>query len=252
MENIRKKSVISMSGGLDSTCLALSLLSEGYEVKAYAFDYGQKHMIELEKLQTNINLLQELSLPITLQVINLNDVFSDSNSSLKGVGEIPQAGYDEETMKSTVVENRNVIFSSIIYGKALSWANKINENVKITLGIHGGDHALYPDCTEESQQAAEHLFKISNWGSEKVDYDAPFVNYTKAEVLNTGIQSMINLGFDNEVIDKILANTHSCYDPIGDQSCGRCGTCKERLEAFAANDRVDPINYYTYKNSNRS
>lgn len=163
----KKKAVISMSGGLDSTCLAMDLLAQGYDVKAYAFDYGQKHMIELEKLQKNITIFQNYNLPITLQIINLKDVFCESNSSLRGIGEIPQADYDEDSMKSTVVENRNVIFSSIIYGKALSWANKTNENVTITLGIHGGDHALYPDCTEESQKAAEHLFKISNWGSDR-------------------------------------------------------------------------------------
>lgn len=240
----RKKVVISMSGGLDSTCLALDLLSKGYEVKAYAFYYGQKHEIELHKLQNNIETLQNKKLPITFQIIDLEDVFCDSNSSLNGVGEVPQAGYDEETMKSTVVENRNVIFSSIIYGKALSWANKINENVTITLGIHGGDHALYPDCTEESQKAAEHLFKISNWGSEKVDYKAPFVNFTKAEVLNVGIQAMVELGMSGEEMNNILKNTHSCYDPDDKgRSCGKCGTCVERLDAFKQNEIEDPVEY---------
>lgn len=240
----RKKVVISMSGGLDSTCLALDLLSKGYEVKAYAFYYGQKHEIELHKLQNNIEILQNKKLPITFQIIDLEDVFCDSNSSLNGVGEVPQAGYDEETMKSTVVENRNVIFSSIIYGKALSWANKINENVTITLGIHSGDHALYPDCTEESQKAAEHLFKISNWGSEKVDYKAPFVNFTKAEVLNVGIQAMVELGMSGEEMNNILKNTHSCYDPDDKgRSCGKCGTCVERLDAFKQNEIEDPVEY---------
>lgn len=240
----KKKVVISMSGGLDSTCLALDLLAKGYEVRAYAFYYGQKHEIELHKLQNNIETLQNKKLPITFQIIDLEDVFCDSNSSLNGVGEIPQAGYDEETMKSTVVENRNVIFSSIIYGKALSWANKINENVTITLGIHGGDHALYPDCTEESQKAAEHLFKISNWGSERVDYKAPFVNFTKAEVLNAGVQAMVELGMNGDEMKNILANTHSCYDPDDKgRSCGKCGTCVERLDAFKQNEIEDPVEY---------
>ena len=232
-----------MSGGLDSTCLAMDLLAQGYEVKAYAFDYGQKHMIELEKLQKNITIFQNYNLPITLQIINLKDVFCESNSSLRGIGEIPQADYDEESMKSTVVENRNVIFSSIIYGKALSWANKTNENVTITLGIHGGDHALYPDCTEESQKAAEHLFKISNWGSEKVNYEAPFVNLTKAQVLNIGAAAIVKLDMEAAMND-ILGNTHSCYDPDGlGRSCGKCGTCKERLDAFRQNNMDDPVEY---------
>lgn len=238
-----RNAVISMSGGLDSTCLAMKLLSEGYEVKAYAFDYGQKHNIELKKLKKNIKFLQSKDLPINLQIIDLKDVFNDSNSSLRGVGEIPKAGYDEENMKSTVLENRNIIFSSIIYGKALSWANKTKENVIISLGIHGGDHALYPDTTEESYQAAQHLFKISNWGSEKVNYEAPFVNLTKAEVLNVGIQSMKSMGFTKSNINKVLKYTHSCYDPNNGKSCGQCGTCKERLEAFELNKWKDPIEY---------
>lgn len=239
-----KKAVISMSGGLDSTCLALNLLSEGYEVKAYGFLYGQKHSLELAKLEKNINFLKDRNLPITLRLINLKDVFNESNSSLNGVGEIPKEDYGESNMKSTVVENRNVIFSSIIYSKALSWANKTQDNVKITLGIHGGDHELYPDCTEESYKAAEHLFKISNWSSERVNYDAPFVNCTKAEVLNIGIQSMRDLGMSDDEINEVLVNTHSCYDPNENgESCGKCGTCKERLEAFRQNGWEDPIKY---------
>jgi 7-cyano-7-deazaguanine synthase len=224
--------------------LAMKLLSEGYEVKAYGFWYGQKHNIELTKLKINIDNLQKLNLPISLQIINLCDVFNESNSSLNGVGEIPKADYNEADMKSTVVENRNVIFSSIIYGKALSWANMTKDNVKITLGIHGGDHELYPDCTEESYKAAEHLFKISNWGSEKVSYDAPFVNCTKAEVLNIGVQCMKDLGMNDDSINNILRYTHSCYDPDGyGRACGKCGTCKERLDAFAQNGLKDPVKY---------
>lgn len=242
-----KKAVISMSGGLDSTCLALSLLADGYEVKAYSFLYGQKHKIELSKLESNIKYLQDKGLPITMKIIDLRDVFNESTASLCGDGkngEIPKADYDKESMKSTVIENRNVIFSSIIYSKALSWSKREDSNVEITLGIHGGDHALYPDCTEESQKAAEHLFKISNWGSEKVDYKAPFVNLTKAEVLNVGYESMRKLGFSEEDINEVLRNTHSCYDPDDDgRSCGVCGTCKERLEAFKLNGLVDPIEY---------
>lgn len=238
-----KKAVISMSGGLDSTCLALFLLAEGYEIKAYAFDYGQKHSIELDNLKRNIELLQNLKQPISLQIIDLKDVFSDSNSSLKGVGEIPKEGYNETNITSTVVENRNVIFSSIVYGKALSWANKTKDDVCISLGIHAGDHAVYPDTTKESFEAAEHLFKISNIGSERVSYKAPFVSVTKAQVLSVGIASMNEMGFSDENVEEILKNTHSCYDPIDGKSCGVCATCVERLDAFEKNDYVDPIEY---------
>ncbi|MBR5297674.1 MAG: 7-cyano-7-deazaguanine synthase [Parabacteroides sp.] len=240
------RAVISMSGGLDSTCLALDLLAQGYEVRAYAFDYGQKHDVELKKLKKNIKIFQAKGFKIDLQVINLRDVFSDSVSSLnKNTNQdIPKADYDQENMKSTVVENRNVIFSSIIYGKALSWS-KVDGDVVIALGIHAGDHTLYPDTTKESQEAAKHLFKISNWGSEKVDYIAPFVDNSKTEVLGAGLTAMKTLGLKKSEMNKILKNTHSCYDPNEKgESCGCCGTCKERIDAFKANGLKDPVKYF--------
>lgn len=240
-----KKAIISLSGGLDSTCLLMYLLSNDYEVRAYSFDYGQKHDIELKKVKKNIKFLQSKGIPVTHQVINLRDVFSDSASTLhQGGDSIPHGHYADENMKSTVVENRNVIFSAIIYGKALSWANKANDYVVITQGIHSGDHAIYPDCTEESRAAAEHLYKISNWNSEKVDFIAPFVNINKTGVLSAGIKAMTNMGFTKADIKKVLKNTHTCYDPDEKgRSCGKCGSCTERLEAFNLVGMKDPVEY---------
>lgn len=241
---MNKKVVISMSGGLDSTCLALHMLAGGKEVRAYAFNYGQKHLVELDKLQANVKYLQEKELPITLQIIDLTDVFSDSQSSLTGNGDIPNGHYEDSNMKSTVVENRNVIFSSIIYGKALSWSKQTDSNVEITLGIHAGDHTIYPDCTPESQNMARELFKISNWGSEKIDYVAPFVNSTKGEVLDAGMEAMSDLGFDVNDVKYILEHTHTCYNPDENgKSCGKCGSCTERLEAFKSINMDDPAEY---------
>ena len=208
------RAVISLSGGLDSTCLLLQLLSEGKEVRAYSFDYGQKHNIELKKVKKNIKFLQSKGLPVTHQVINLRDCFSDSASSLHQGGEaIPHGHYADENMKSTVVENRNVIFSAIIYGKALGWANKTKENVVITQGLHAGDHAIYPDCRPESQEMARELYKISNWGSERVDFIAPFINIDKGDVLARGLEAMDKMGFTKSEKNRVLRNTHTCYDP---------------------------------------
>lgn len=243
---VDKRAVISMSGGLDSTCLALHLLNQGYEVKAYAFNYGQKHDIELKKLRKNIKFLQKKGLEITLQIVDLRDVFSDSRSSLTGNGEIPKAEYDIENQKSTVVENRNVIFSSIIYGKALAWSKAVNKEVKISLGIHAGDHSIYPDCTPESHEMSRTLFRISNWGSELVDYIAPFVNSNKGEVLNFGLEAMSGLEFSGKDVKYVLKNTHSCYDPDEQgRPCGICATCLERLNAFKDNNIKDPVEYQT-------
>ncbi len=238
------KVVISMSGGLDSTCLALHMLSQGKEVKAYAIDYGQKHNIELNRVKSCVRFLSRKGLPISLQVINLRDVFSDSQSSLTGNGDIPEGHYEDSNMKSTVVENRNVIFSSIIYGKALSWSKQTNSNVEITLGIHAGDHTIYPDCTPESQEMARELFKISNWGSEKIDYVAPFVNSTKGEVLQAGIRAMESMEFSGKDVKYVLGHTHTCYSPNENgESCGKCGSCTERLEAFEFCGMKDPVKY---------
>lgn len=240
-----KKVIISLSGGLDSTCLLMYLLSENCEVKSYSFDYGQKHDIELKKVKKNIKFLQSKGLPVTHQVINLKDVFSDSASSLHRGGEnIPHGHYADENMKSTVVENRNVIFSAIIYGKALSWANKTQDDVIITQGLHSGDHAIYPDCRPESQEMARELYKISNWGSERVDFIAPFINIDKSEVLKIGLDAMKKLEFSKSEVKKVLKNTHTCYDPDEKgRSCGKCGSCTERLEAFEKNGMKDPIKY---------
>ena len=245
MENCNKV-CISLSGGLDSTMLLMHYLHRGFEVRSYSFDYGQKHDIELKKVKDNIKFLQEKGLPVSHQVINLRDAFSDSASSLYGANneKIPEGDYKDENMKSTVVENRNVIFSSIIYGKALGWSNKTQSNVLISLGIHAGDHTIYPDTTPESQSMARELFRISNWGSERVDYEAPFVNLHKDELLTAGIGAMRLMGFQDSDIETVLTNTHSCYTPDSEgRSCGKCGTCVERLEAFEKAHMMDPIPY---------
>lgn len=239
-----KRSVISLSGGLDSTCLLLNLLSDNHIVTAYGFKYGQNHSNELEAASDIVKYLkEELGYPVTFQVINLESVFSDSTSCLCG-GNIPKGCYDENGMKSTVVENRNVIFSSIIYGKALSISKKENCDVGIYLGVHSGDHSLYPDTTAISVTACSYAFNISNWGSEKIKYYTPFVNIDKNEVLKHGLYAMHNMGLSENEQNKILGMTHSCYEP--DQwgrSCGKCGTCIERLNAFAFNNIKDPAIY---------
>lgn len=252
-----KKAVLSFSGGLDSTCLLLHLLANDYEVKCFSFNYGQRHSIELEKSKQNIEFLQSKGFSVTQQILDVKDIFSDSTSSLqpKSGVDVPEGHYEDVTMKATVVENRNIIFSSIVYGKALAWANRTEEKVDIFLGIHAGDHAIYPDCREESRLAAELCFRISNWGSERVSYCAPFVNLSKGQVLAAGEASatrirLVDLSCNRipkikeEEFLQILENTNTCYNPSSDgKSCGKCGSCQERLEAFRENSLVDPVSY---------
>ena len=241
-----RKAVISLSGGLDSSCLLTTLLAAGKEVRAYSFDYGQKHAVELKKVKKNIKFLQEKGYPVTHQIINVRDIFSGNTSSLvKSTGiDIPKGYYAEDNMKSTVVPLRNVIFSAIIYSKAINWAVECGENVEITLGLHGGDHFVYLDCRPESQEACRHAFEISDLNGDKVVYDAPFQNVDKAGVLKAGLDAMKAMGWKLSEIRKYLKNTHTCYDPDEKgESCGECGSCTERILAFDANGMRDPVPY---------
>jgi len=240
------KAVISLSGGLDSTCLLLHLLAKGCEIRAYSFQYGQRHQIELTKVQNNIAFLQSKGYNITHEIIDVTSIFAGNTSSLiSSTGtEIPEGNYDEDNMRSTVVPLRNVIFSSIIYSKAINWAVQSQDNVVITLGIHAGDHIVYPDCRPESHDACKRAFEISDWNSNHVDYIAPFEMIDKAEVLESGLNAMRRMGLTDAEQTQILTNTHTCYNPNeAGESCGKCGSCHERLEAFAKNGITDPITY---------
>ncbi len=240
------RAVISLSGGMDSTMLLMYLLANGMEVRAYSFYYGQKHSIELKKVKKNIKFLQSKGFNIEHQIIDLESAFSGNTSSLvasTGI-DIPHGYYAEDNMKSTVVPLRNVIFSSIIYSKAINWAVQSGGNVLITLGLHSGDHYQYPDTRPESQEACKRAFEVSDDNSDKVDYIAPFINIDKGRVLKEGLDAMDKLNFTKAEKNKILRNTHTCYDPNEKgESCGLCGSCTERLEAFEANGIKDPIKY---------
>lgn len=238
-----KKAVLSLSGGLDSTSLLVHLLANDYQVKAYSFFYGQKHQVELERAKKNIELLMEKfpSQLLNYQVINLVDVFDESKSALTSDTIVPEEHYSADSQKITVVENRNKVFASVLQTKALSWANSIKENVVICLGIHLGDESSYPDCRLEWREADEKSFKIGNWNSELVDYYTPFITGDKrtivAEVLDNC--KKLNLSFT-----EVFSQTNTCYQPDSKgRSCGRCGSCLERLESMIFNNIVDPVTY---------
>ena len=105
-------------------------------------------------------------------------------------------------------------------------------------------NSIYPDCRPESQEMARELYRISNWGSERVDFVAPFINIDKGDVLKAGLDAMKVFGFTDSEVSSVLKNTHTCYDPNEKgESCGLCGSCTERIEAFAKNSMVDPAEY---------
>lgn len=238
-----KRAVLSLSGGMDSTCLALKLLSEGYELETVSFDYGQKHILELERAEGFVKYMQEKGFKITYNKIDLTTVGKLLNSSLLNSNDedIPQGHYESETMKSTVVPNRNVIFSSIVYGIALSLATKNNSPVEIALGVHSGDHSIYPDCKPESIDALRHAFAISNWDSELVTYSSPYIEFNKTEVLWSGYKATEKLGVD---FYEVMKKTSTSYQPTSDgKANGKTSSDVERVEAFLNLGLVDPIEY---------
>lgn len=196
------KAVISLSGGMDSTCLLMHLLANGYdEIRAFSFNYGQKHDIELKKVQNNIKFLQEKGFAVSHQIIDVRDCFSDSASSLhKGGDAIPEGHYADENMKSTVIENRNIIFSSIIYGKALGWANKTQDNVVITLGLHAGDHCFTADTKIFTPNGLKTVGELKV-GDDVYSFDG---DNLKTEI--TKLQDIIHKGTNNTIYEIVTSS----------------------------------------------
>ena len=232
---------MALSGGMDSTSLLLRLIREGNSVYTIGFNYGQKHIVELERAEQNIAYLEKNGYKVTHKVVDLSSLMSMFSGSLTSKEEVPTGHYEEEQMKSTVVPNRNAIFSSIIYGYALSLSNELSTNVSISLGVHSGDHAIYPDCRPEFYKILNHAFEIGNWDAENVSLELPYIHGDKESILQDAIVSCDVLKLD---FDTIFTNTNTSYDPdeLG-RSSGKTGSDIERILAFHAIGRKDPVEY---------
>ena len=266
-----KHVVVSLSGGMDSSTLLLRCLKEYDTVTALSFDYGQKHRVELERAQSLVDYLNEFTLevakthpsfnPINYRQIQLNGLVDLLNSALvTGGDEVPEGHYAEENMKATVVPNRNKIFASITQAVALSIADKTGEQCDIAMGIHAGDHAIYPDCRQEFRDADDHAFRVGNWGSEKVGYFTPYLEGDKFTILQDGEVLCDELGLD---FNEVYSRTNTSYKPIwipGPESKSRVeetlrtkfgewysdyksASSVERVEAFIKLGRPDPAAY---------
>lgn len=237
-----RPAVICLSGGMDSTALLIKLLAERRKVYGICFDYGQKHRIELQRLGKNIEYLRKNDLELgleTIEIPKLGDLFhsalTDSN------WQVPKGHYEQENMRQTVVPNRNAIFASIAYGYALSIAIKDDTHVDFCLGVHSGDHAIYPDCRPEFYQSIFHAFSIGNWDSEKVHLHIPYINGDKYTILQDAAVSIEKLDLD---FDTIFRNTCTSYQPDSSgRSHGLTGSDVERILAFHKFSRRDPIDY---------
>jgi 7-cyano-7-deazaguanine synthase len=186
--------------------------------------------------------LQDKGLSIEHHIVDLTSAMTLFESSLINEGTtVPEGHYEEDQMKSTVVPNRNAIFASILYGYALSVAKRENTNVEIALGVHSGDHAIYPDCRPEFYQALEHAFAVGNWDSHTVSFHLPYIDGDKVTILKDALASCDKTGLN---FDRVFENTITSYNPDKDgRSSGRSGSDVERILAFNALDLVDPIEY---------
>jgi 7-cyano-7-deazaguanine synthase len=254
-----KQAVLSLSGGMDSSSLLLHLLANGYEVTALGFDYGQKHKVELERAKSLVEYLNSKNQKVKYQVIKLDGLQQLLNSALvTGGADVPEGHYEQDNMKATVVPNRNKIFSSLIQAAALSIATKnigddctVGQPVEIAMGIHAGDHAIYPDCRQEFRDADFEAFKIGNWDSDLVQVTTPYLDVTKFEILEDGLRSCEALGLDfNEVYKRTNTSykpifiRHSWSDTQGNwYSDYKSAASVERIEAFIKLGRPDPVEY---------
>lgn len=157
------RAVMALSGGMDSTALLINLISKGHKVSCISYDYGQKHAIELERAKMNIDYLYSNGHHIDHRVVDLTSAMEIFRSALTSIDmRVPEGHYEAEQMKQTVVPNRNAIFASILYGFAISEATKWENSVIIGLGVHSGDHEIYPDCRPEFYEALQEAFALGN------------------------------------------------------------------------------------------
>ena len=205
-----------VSGGLDSAVLAY-LLERPVLV---TFDYGQRHVIEIEFA---MQIARSLDLPLSL--VDISSVGSLlSGSALTDDVEVPDGQYNEQDIAVTIVPNRNAIFLSVACGIAV--AQGIDT---VAIGVHAGDHAIYPDCRPAFVEQFECMVQLAT--EKPLSISVPFIDKTKAEIIEIGQR----LGVPFEL-------TWSCYK--GEElHCGVCGTCYERREAFEIAGVADPTIY---------
>jgi 7-cyano-7-deazaguanine synthase len=261
----KKHVVVSLSGGMDSSTLLLRCLKEYNNVIAVSFNYNQKHSVELQRAQELVSYINGIEnkivedgakppfYPIQHHIIKFCGLGGLLSSNLiNGGDDVPEGHYEQDNMKETVVPNRNKIFASITQAVALSIANKTGERCDIALGIHAGDHAVYPDCRQEFRDADDHAFRIGNWDAERVDYFTPYLKGDKFTILQDGEVLCEELVLD---FDEVYSRTNTSYKPIfipyethafkGGKwySDYKSASSVERVEAFIKLGRPDPVQY---------
>ncbi|HDY94791.1 hypothetical protein LCGC14_0250970 [marine sediment metagenome] len=216
------KTIVVCSGGLDSVSLAHMVSAQRKLTGLVSFDYGQRHRKELDYAA-----LCATRLGVPHDIIDMRGIGAAlTGSALTDDIAVPDGHYAEDTMRVTVVPNRNAIMLSVAYGIAAARGDQA-----VATAVHGGDHFIYPDCRPDFTQAFEFMQYMALDGYADVSLYTPFVHRTKADIVTEGQRH--NTPF---------AETWSCYKG-GAHHCGRCGTCVERREAFDLAGVTDPTKY---------
>jgi 7-cyano-7-deazaguanine synthase len=221
------RTIAVVSGGLDSVTMAYKIKAEGELRSLLSVDYGQRHRRELEYAEScaaNLGVPWEQVNLRALRPLLGGSALTDSDV------DVPEGHYAAESMRATVVPNRNAIMLSVAVAAAIS-----RNAQRVAIAVHAGDHYIYPDCRPEFLAAFASAMRVGNEGFIHRDFaiDAPFLWKTKADIVKLG--HLIGVPFDL---------TWSCYSGR-DIHCGACGTCVERREAFILAAVEDPTRYET-------
>jgi 7-cyano-7-deazaguanine synthase len=220
-----RHAVVIASGGLDSTAVAYLLDARGSRLSLLSFDYGQRHRKELQYAAVVAEQLGAAH-----EVVDLTSVGRLlSGSALTEAGlAVPDGYYTDESMRVTVVPNRNAIMLSVAAGVAVATGADA-----VAFGAHAGDHPVYPDCRPAFIEQFERTVRVANDGflADGFHVFAPFLYAAKAEIVSAAAE-----------LDVPFELTWSCYKG-GEWHCGTCGTCTERREAFAVAGIADPTEY---------
>jgi len=237
-----KHVVVSLSGGMDSSTLLLRAINEYDTVTGISFDYGQKHKVELERAQSLVDYLADNGHKVNYRQIKLDGLVDLLDSALvQGGDDVPEGHYEQDNMKETVVPNRNKMFASITQAVALSVANRTGEKCDIALGIHAGDHAVYPDCRQEFRDADDAAFRMGNWDADQVGYFTPYLDTDKFGILQDGEILCAKLKIE---FNEVYSRTNTSYKPYpSGNSDYKSASSVERIEAFIALGRKDPVQY---------
>ena len=215
-----KKTIVIVSGGMDSITVLYDAVDRGYDVEALSFNYGSNH--NNKELPLAKWHCEKLNIKHTIIDLPLSKYFN--SSLLEGADKIPEGHYEDENMKSTVIPFRNGIMLSF----AIGYAENIGAKY-VMLGSHKGDHAVYPDCRKTFTKSISLAGQLGTYN--EVQVISPFNDLMKWDIVKRGIE-----------LDVDYSKTWSCYKG-NDIPCGKCGTCVERLEAFEKANTKDPLKY---------